>query len=108
MKEIDFEVLNDIKYQMDRCTCLAIHYVSIVTADPGKEIIDTPESREILRRLLCNLIMENDVLRVLDFITVPLKFVMGEESDKIIEKTKKVIESIDISFEDRLLYAIFR
>ena len=106
MKRIDFEVLNDIKYQMDRCTCLAIHYVSIVTADPSK--IDTPESREILRRLLCNLIMENDVLRVLDFITVSLKFVMGEESDKIIEKTKKVIESIDISFEDRLLYAIFR
>lgn len=107
MKEIDFEVLKDIKYQMDRCTCLAIHYVSIITTDPSKEI-DTPESREILRSLLCNLIMENDVLRVLDFITVPLKFVMGEESDKMIEKTKKIIESIDISFEDRLLYAIFR
>lgn len=87
------------------CTGLAVQFVSLVAADPDK--VDSPESRIILKRMMCAMIMECDVQMVLDFLSVPVRFVFGEEADKVLEVTRNVLDSMEISTEDRLLGALF-
>lgn len=86
------------------CTGLAVQFVSLVAADPDK--VDTPEIRIILKELMCTMIMECDVQRVLSFLSVPVRFVLGEEADKVLEDTREVLMGMDISTEDRLLGAL--
>lgn len=103
MKEIDFEVLKDIKYQMDRCAGLSLLFVSLVS-DLGN--VDNSECRKILKELMCTMIMECDVQRVLSFLSVPVQFVLGEEANKVLEDTREVLMGMDISTEDRLIGAL--
>lgn len=101
MEKLDSGILDDIRNHMYFCTGLAVRFVSLVAADPDK--VDSPESREILNRMMCTMIMECDVQMVLDFLSVPLMFVLGEEADKVLEDTREVLMGMDISTEDRLL-----
>lgn len=47
----------------------------------------------------------NDVQRVLDFLSVPVRFVLGEEADKVLNDAREVLESMEIGTEDRLIGA---
>lgn len=87
------------------CTGLAVRFVSLVAADPDK--VDSPEIRIILKKLMCTMIMECDVQRVLNLLSVPLMFVLGEEADKVLNDTREVLMGMEISAEDRLLGALF-
>lgn len=82
--------------------CLATKFVSLVS-DLGK--VDSPESRIILKELMCTMIMEGEAQRVLSFLSVPVRFVLGEEADKVLNDARKALESMEISTEDRLLGA---
>ena len=97
--------LDDIRNQMYRCTDLSVRFVSLVAADPDK--VDSPESRIILKELMCTMIMEGEAQRVLDFLSVPVRFVLGEEADKVLDDAREVLDSMEISTEDRLLGALF-
>ena len=105
MEKLDFEILDDIRNHMYFCTGLAVRFVSLVAADPDK--VDSPESRIILKRMMCTMIMECDVQRVLSFLSVPIRFVLGAEAGKVLEDTRKVLDGMEISEEDRLLGALF-
>lgn len=104
MEELDFEVIDDLQAQMSRCAALSLQFVSLVS-----ELGDVynPECREILKELMCTMIMEGEVQRVLDFLSVPVRFVLGEEADKVLSDTKEVLEGMEISTEDRLLGVLF-
>ena len=104
MEELDFEVIDDLQAQMSRCAALSLQFVSLVS-----ELGDVynPECREILKELMCTIIMEGEVQRVLDFLSVPVRFVLGEEADKVLSDTKEVLEGMEISTEDRLLGVLF-
>jgi len=52
------------------------------------------------------MIMECDVQRVLSFLSVHLRFILGEEADKVLEVTRNVLDSMEISTEDRLIGAL--
>ena len=104
MEKLDSEILDDIRNQMYRCTDLSVRFVSLVS-DLGK--VDTPEIRIILKELMCTMIMECDVQMVLDFLSVPVRFVFGEEADKVLEVTRNVLDSMEISTEDKLLGILF-
>lgn len=104
MEKLDFEVIDDLQAQMSRCAALSLQFVSHVS-ELGN--VDNPECREILKELMCTLIMECDVQRVLSFLSVPVRFVLGEEADKVLDEARKVLESMEISTEDRLLCALF-
>lgn len=104
MEELDFEVIDDLQAQMSRCAALSLQFVSLVS-----ELGDVynSECREILKELMCTIIMEGEVQRVLDFLSVPVRFVLGEEADKVLSDTKEVLEGMEISTEDRLLGVLF-
>ena len=104
MEKLDSVFLNDIRNHMYFCTGLAVRFVSLVS-DLGD--VDNPECREVLKRMMCTMIMECDVQRVLSFLSVPVRFVMGEEADKVLEDAREVLEGMEISTEDRLLGALF-
>ena len=104
MEKLDSEILDDIRNHMYFCTGLAVRFVSLVS-DMGN--VDNPECREILKELMCTLIMEGEAQRVLDFLSVPVRFVLGEEADKVLDDAREVLESMEISTEDRLLGALF-
>lgn len=53
------------------------------------------------------MIMEGEAQRVLSFLSVPVQFVMGAEADSVLEATRKVLDGMEISTEDRLLGALF-
>lgn len=95
--------LDDIRNHMYSCTSLSLRFVSLVAADPDK--VDSPESRIILKELMCAMIMECDVQRVLSFLSVPVRFVMGDEADKVLNDAREVLESMEIGTEDRLIGA---
>lgn len=97
--------LDDIRNQMYRCTDLSVRFVLLVAADPDK--VDSPESRIILKELMSAMIMECDVQRVLNFLSVPIRFILGEEADKVLDDAREVLDSMEISTEDRLLGALF-
>jgi len=88
---------------MDRCTGLSLRFVLLVS-DLGN--VDNPECREVLKRMMCTMIMECDVQRVLSFLSVHLRFILGEEADKVLEVTRNVLDSMEISTEDRLIGAL--
>lgn len=48
----------------------------------------------------------NDVQRVISFLSVPVRFVMGDEADKVLDDTRKVLMDMGISDEDRLIGAL--
>ena len=104
MEKLDYEILDDIRNHMYLCTSLAVRFVSLVS-DLGD--VDNPECREVLKRMMCTMIMECDVQRVLSFLNVPVRFVLGEEADKVLEDAREVLEGMEISTEDRLLGALF-
>lgn len=102
MERLDSVFLNDIRNHMYLCTSLAVRFVSLVS-DLGD--VDNPECRKILKELMCTMIMECDVQRVLSFLSVPVRFVLGEEADKVLSDTREVLENMEISTEDRLIGA---
>lgn len=102
MEKLDFEVIDDLQAQMSRCAALSLQFVSHVS-ELGN--VDNPECREILKRIMCTMIMEGDTQRVLDFISVPIRFVLGTEADKVLADTRKVLDGMEISTEDRLIGA---
>lgn len=104
MEKLDSVFFDDIRNHMYFCTGLAVRFVSLVS-DQGN--VDNSECREILKELMCTLIMECDVQRVLSFLSVPVQFVLGEEADNVLADTRKVLDAMDISEEDRLLGALF-
>lgn len=104
MEKLDSVILDDIRNHMYFCTGLAVRFVSLVS-DLGN--VDNTECREILKRMMCTMIMEGEVQRVLDFLSVPVRFVMGEDADNVLADTRKVLDGMDISEEDRLLGALF-
>lgn len=104
MEKLDSEILDDIRNHMYFCTGLSVRFVSLVAADSDK--VDSPESRIILKELMSAMIMECDVQRVLNFLSVPIRFILGEEADKVLEDTREVLMGMDISTEDRLLGAL--
>ena len=104
MEKLDFEVIDDLQAQMSRCAALSLQFVSLVS-DQGN--VDNPECREILKIMMCTLIMEGEAQRVLDFLSVPVRFVLGEEADKVLNDAREVMESMEISTEDRFLGALF-
>ena len=65
MEKLDSVFLDDIRNHMYFCTGLAVRFVSLVS-DMGN--VDNPECREILKELMCTLIMEGEAQRVLDFL----------------------------------------
>ena len=69
MEKLDSVFLDDIRNHMYFCTGLAVRFVSLVS-DMGN--VDNPECREILKELMCTLIMEGEAQRVLDFLSVPV------------------------------------
>lgn len=85
------------------CTGLTVRFVLLV-ADLGN--VDNPKCREILKIMMCTMIMKCDVQRVLDFISVPVRFDLSEASDKVLKETWEVLESMEISDEDRLIGAL--
>lgn len=103
MEKLDFEVIDDLQAQMSRCAALSLQFVSHVS-ELGN--VDNSECREILKELMCTMIMEGEAQRVLDFLSVPVRFVLGEEADKVLDEARKVLESMEISTEDRLLCAL--
>lgn len=103
MEKLDSVFLDDIRNHMYFCTGLAVRFVSLVS-DQGN--VDNSECREILKRMMCTLIMECDVQRVLSFLSVPVRFVMGDEADKVLDDTRKVLMDMGISDEDRLIGAL--
>ena len=103
MGKLDSVFLDDIRNHMYFCTGLAVRFVSLVS-DQGN--VDNPECREILKELMCTMIMEGEAQRVLDFLSVPVRFVLGEEADKVLEVTRNVLDSMEISTEDRLIGAL--
>lgn len=103
MEKLDFEVIDDLQAQMSRCAALSLQFVSLVS-DQGN--VDNPECREILKKLMCTMIMEGEAQRVLDFLSVPVRFVLGEESDKVLNDAREVLDSMEISTEDRLIGAL--
>lgn len=103
MEKLDSVFLDDIRNHMYFCTGLAVRFVSLVS-DLGN--VDNPECREILKIMMCTLIMECDVQRVLSFLSVPVRFVMGDEADKVLDDTRKVLMDMGISDEDRLIGAL--
>lgn len=104
MEKLDSVFLDDIRNHMYFCTGLAVRFVSLVS-DQGN--VDNPECREILKELMCTMIMEGEAQRVLSFLSVPVRFVLGEEADKVLNDAREVLESMEISTEDRLLGALF-
>lgn len=104
MEKLDFEVIDDLQAQVSRCAALSLQFVSHVS-ELGN--VDNPECREILKELMCTMIMEGEAQRVLDFLSVPVRFVLGEEADKVLNDAREVLESMEISTEDRLLGALF-
>lgn len=52
------------------------------------------------------MIMECDVQRVLSFISVPLRLVFGKKADNVLDEARKVLDSMEISDEDRLIGAL--
>ena len=94
--------LDDIRNHMYFCTGLAVRFVSLVS-DLGN--VNNSECREILKELMCTMIMEGEAQRVLDFLSVPVRFVLGEEADKVLNDAREVLESMEISTEDRLIGA---
>ena len=104
MEKLDSVFLDDIRNHMYFCTGLAVRFVSLVS-DLGN--VDNSECREILKELMCTMIMEGEVQRVLDFLSVPVRFVLGEEADKVLEEAREVLEGMEISTEDRLLGVLF-
>lgn len=103
MEKLDSVFLDDIRNHMYFCTGLAVRFVSLVAAYPDK--VDTPECREILKRIMCTLIMECDVQRVLSFLSVPVRFVLGGDADNVLDEARKVLDSMEISTEERLIGA---
>lgn len=97
--------LDDIRNHMYFCTGLAVRFVSLVAADPDK--VDSPECRDFLKRMMCTMIMEGEAQRVLDFLSVPVQFVLGGDADNVLDEARKVLDSMEISTEDRLLGALF-
>lgn len=107
MEKLDLDVLEDIRKQIDYCTCLSLKYVSIIATDRHK--ISSLECHEILRRLLCSFIMEGNPQRVLSFLSVPIRFVIIDEtSDMLMEEIRKELESMILDWKDRLLYSILQ
>lgn len=104
MEKLDSVFLDDIRNHMYFCTGLAVRFVSLVAADPDK--VDSPECRDFLKRMMCTMIMEGEAQRVLDFLSVPVRFVLGEEADKVLNDAREVLESMEISTEDRLIGAL--
>lgn len=102
MEKLDFEVIDDLQAQMSRCAALSLQFVSHVS-ELGN--VDNPECREILKELMCTMIMEGEAQRVLSFLSVPVRFVLGEEADKVLNDAREVLESMEISTEDRLIGA---
>ena len=96
--------LDDIRNHMYFCTGLAVRFVSLVS-DQGN--VDNSECREILKRMMCTMIMEGEAQRVLDFLSVPVQFVLGGDADNVLDEARKVLDSMEISTEDRLLGALF-
>lgn len=84
------------------CTGLAVRFVSLVS-DLGN--VNNSECRIILKELMCTMIMEGEAQRVLDFLSVPVRFVLGEEADKVLNDAREVLESMEIGTEDRLIGA---
>lgn len=84
------------------CNGLAVRFVSLVS-DLGN--VDNSECREILKRMMCTMIMEGEAQRVLDFLSVLVQFVLGEDADKVLNDAREVLESMEISTEDRLIGA---
>ncbi len=103
MEKLDSVFLDDIRNHMYFCTGLAVRFVSLVS-DLGN--VDNPECREILKIMMCTLIMECDVQRVLSFISVPLRLVLGKKADNVLDEARKVLDSMEISDEDRLIGAL--
>lgn len=104
MEKLDSVFFDDIRNHMYFCTGLAVRFVSLVS-DQGN--VDNSECREILKRMMCTLIMECDVQRVLSFLSVPVQFVLGGDADNVLDEARKVLDSMEISTEDRLLGALF-
>lgn len=104
MEKLDSVFLDDIRNHMYFCTGLAVRFVSLVS-DLGN--VDNPECREILKELMCTMIMEGEAQRVLDFLSVPVQFVLGGDADNVLDEARKVLDSMEISTEDRLLGALF-
>lgn len=104
MEELDFEVIDDLQAQMSRCAALSLQFVSLVS-----ELGDVynPECREILKELMCTIIMEGEAQRVLNFLSVPVQFVLGGDADNVLDEARKVLDSMEISTEDRLLGVLF-
>lgn len=104
MEKLDYEILQDIRNQMYRCIGLAVQFVSLVSEFGN---VYNPECRKILKELMCTMIMEGEAQRVLDFLSVPVRFALGEEADKVLSDTKEVLEGMDVSMEDRILSSLF-
>lgn len=104
MEKLDSVFLDDIRNHMYFCTGLAVRFVSLVS-DLGN--VDNSECREILKRMMCTMIMEGEAQRVLDFLSVPVQFVLGGDADNVLDEARKVLDSMEISTEDRLLGALF-
>lgn len=104
MEKLDSVFLDDIRNHMYFCTGLAVRFVSLVS-DQGN--VDNSECREILKRMMCTMIMEGEAQRVLDFLSVPVQFVLGGDADNVLDEARKVLDSMEISTEDRLLGALF-
>ena len=102
MEKLDSVFLDDIRNHMYFCTGLAVRFVSLVS---DLDNVDNSECREILKELMCTMIMEGEAQRVLDFLNVPVRFALGEEADKVLEEAREVLEGMEISTEDRLLGA---
>lgn len=103
MEKLDSVFLDDIRNHMYFCTGLAVRFVSLVS-ELGD--VDNPECREILKELMCTMIMEGDMQRVLDFLNVPVQFVLGGDADNVLDEARKVLDSMEISTEDRLIGAL--
>lgn len=102
MEKLDFEVIDDLQAQMSRCAALSLQFVSHVS-ELGN--VDNPECREILKELMCTMIMEGEAQRVLSFLSVPVRFVLGGDADNVLDEARKVLDSMEISTEDRLIGA---
>lgn len=104
MEKLDSVFLDDIRNHMYFCSGLAVRFVSLVS-DQGN--VDNPECREILKRMMCTMIMEGEAQRVLDFLSVPLRFALGKEADNVLSDTMEVLMGMEISTEYRLIGAFF-
>ena len=103
MEKLDSVFLDDIRNHMYFCTGLAVRFVSLVS-DLGN--VDNSECREILKELMCTMIMEGEAQRVLNFLSVPVQFVLGGDADNVLDEARKVLDSMEISTEDRLIGAL--